>query len=249
MDDRVEIAPVGVVRSCFGGKFGAPRQPGLCPAAWGRLVFHEPFRNADCVRGLDGFSHVWLVWHLHQTAPRGWSPTVRPPRLGGNQRVGVFASRSTHRPNPLGLTLARLEGIDHSSPDEPALWLGGIDLIDGTPIFDIKPYLPYAETPQDPRTGYACEPIPRLSVAVDPAATTAFNALPPRARNVITEALALDPRPAARSRDVVSNERVHGAHLCGCNVRFQIDAGECRIVGIDHHNTPPMPPLPPSAKA
>ena len=101
----MNIEPVGVVRSCFGGKFGVPRQPGLCPSAWGRLVFHPPFRGADFLRGVEGFSHLWLVFGFHETADQGWNPTVRPPRLGGNQRVGVFASRSTFRPNGLGLSL------------------------------------------------------------------------------------------------------------------------------------------------
>jgi len=248
MDGRVEIAPIGVLRSCFGGKFGAPRQPGLCPAAWGRLVFHEPFRDAGCLRGLDGFSHVWLVWHLHLTAARGWSPTVRPPRLGGNRRVGVFASRSTHRPNPLGLSLARLEGIDHDAPDGPALWLGGIDLIDGTPVFDIKPYLAYAEAPADARAGYAGDAIPRLQVAVSPAAAAAFDALPPRARALIGEALALDPRPATRAREGDPG-RVYGAHLCGRNVRFRMDGEVCTIVEIASEGAPAAPPLPPQVAA
>jgi tRNA-Thr(GGU) m(6)t(6)A37 methyltransferase TsaA len=198
------------------------------------LVFHEPFRTPDVVRGLDGFSHVWLIWHLHQTADRGWSPTVRPPRLGGNKRVGVFASRSTHRPNALGLSLVRLEGIDDDSPDGPALLLGGIDLVDGTSVFDIKPYLPYAEAVPDAAAGYAENEIPRLPVDVAPAAEAAFSALPPRAQAVIRESLALDPRPAARSGEN-QTPTIHGAHLCGHNVRFRIDDGRCEILNCEPH--------------
>lgn len=106
------LDPIGTVRSCFGGKFGVPRQPGLCPSAWGKLVFHEGYRSPEAIRGIEGFSHLWLIFGFHETAGQGWKPTVRPPRLGGNQRVGVFASRSTYRPNGLGLSLVRLEGIE-----------------------------------------------------------------------------------------------------------------------------------------
>lgn len=229
----IPCTPIGFVRTCFGGKFAVPRQPGLCPNAWGRLVFHKPFRSPDVLRGIEGFSHVWLIWHFHQTAERGWSPTVRPPRLGGNRRVGVFASRSTHRPNPLGLSLARIEGIDRDGPDSPVLLLAGLDLVDGTPILDIKPYLPYAEAPPDARAGYAENGIPRLPVDVAPAAAPAFAALPPRARAVILEALALDPRPATSPRDeTAATPRTHGAHLCGHNIRFHITADRCEILEI-----------------
>ncbi|HSP44184.1 MAG TPA: tRNA (N6-threonylcarbamoyladenosine(37)-N6)-methyltransferase TrmO, partial [Luteolibacter sp.] len=149
------LDPIGIVRSCFGEKFAGPRQPGLCPSAWGELILHPPYRSHEAVRGLEGFSHIWLIFGFHETAAQGWSPTVRPPRLGGNQRVGVFASRSTFRPNGLGLSLVRLEGIDEDSPDAPVLKLGGLDLIDGTPVYDIKPYLPYAESVPDAHAGFA----------------------------------------------------------------------------------------------
>lgn len=232
-DAQTTLTPIGHVRTCFGGKFGVPRQPGLCPSAWGRLILHEPFRNPDVLREIEGFSHVWLIWHFHQTAERGWSPTVRPPRLGGNRRVGVFASRSTHRPNPLGLSLARIEGIETDRPDSPVLLLGGIDLVDGTPIFDIKPYLPYAESLPDARAGYAENEIPRLSVDVAPAVASAFSALPKRAQSVIRETLALDPRPAARASEADDDApRTHGVHLCGHNIRFQITADRCEILEI-----------------
>jgi len=226
------LTPIGIVHTCFGEKFGVPRQPGLCPSAWGRLVFCDPFRSPEVVRGLNGFSHVWLIWHLHQTAERGWAPTVRPPRLGGNKRVGVFASRSTHRPNALGLSLVRLEGVDHESPDAPVLLLGGVDLVDGTPVFDVKPYLPYAEAVPDATAGYAGSAIPILSVDIAPEAKAAFYALPSRAQQVIREALALDPRPAARSGDHTTFT-VHGVHLCGHNVRFRIGDGRCEVLQID----------------
>lgn len=223
------IEPIGVIRSCFGGKFGAPRQPGLCPSAFGSLELHQAYRSDEAIRGIEGFSHLWLIFGFHQTLDQGWHPTVRPPRLGGNQRLGVFASRSPFRPNGLGLSLVRLEGVDRSVPAAPVLLLGGLDLIDGTPVFDIKPYLPYAESPADTSGGFASEAPLRLPVVVHDAASAAFGSLPARAQALICEALALDPRPATQTED---DARIFGADLCGCNVRFTIAGGVCRIVEI-----------------
>jgi tRNA-Thr(GGU) m(6)t(6)A37 methyltransferase TsaA len=224
------LDPIGIVRSCFGGKFGVPRQPGLCPSAWGRLVFHEAYRRPEAIRGIDGFSHLWLIFGFHETLAQGWKPTVRPPRLGGNERVGVFASRSTFRPNGLGLSLVKLEGVDLTAAEGPVLLLGGLDLLDGTPVYDVKPYLPYAEALPDATAGFAREEIRRLPVEVDRAATEDFQRLPLRAQAVITEALSLDPRPATQ---VADGSREFGASLCGCNVRFVVRDGVCRIVRIE----------------
>ncbi|MEI6178600.1 MAG: tRNA (N6-threonylcarbamoyladenosine(37)-N6)-methyltransferase TrmO, partial [Verrucomicrobiota bacterium] len=211
------LSPIGTVHSCFGGKFGVPRQPGLCPDAWGRLVFHDGFRSPEAIRGIEGFSHLWLIFGSHETVGQGWKPTVRPPRLGGNRRVGVFASRSTFRPNGLGLSLVRLDGVDTTSPDGPALLLGGLDLLDGTPVYDIKPYLPYAESIPDAAAGFARDGIPRLVVEIADEAVAEFSSLPERAQSVIRQALSLDPRPAVQVDDI---GRVFGALLCGQNVRF-----------------------------
>ncbi len=223
------LEPIGIVRSCFGEKFATPRQPGLCPSAWGELVFHPPYRSREAIRGLEGFSHLWLIFGFHETLAHGWSPTVRPPRLGGNLRVGVFASRSTFRPNGLGLSLVRLEGIDVDSPDAPVLKLGGLDLIDGTPVHDIKPYLPYADSVPDARAGFASAEIPRLNVEIDDAAAADFEALPERARHLIREALSLDVRPATRVDD---DGRVFGAVISGRNIRFSIHGGACRVLAV-----------------
>jgi len=223
------LEPIGMVRSCFGSKFAVPRQPGLCPSAWGTLLFHEPYRSAEAIRGLEGFSHLWLIFGFHETAAQGWKPTVRPPRLGGNRRVGVFASRSTFRPNALGLSLVRLEGIDAAAADGPRLLLGGVDLIDGTPVYDIKPYLPYAEALPDAAAGFAGDEIPRLQVEIAEGAMDDFQQLPQRSQALIREALALDPRPAVQADDA---GRTFGALLGGHNVRFQIADGVCRIVEI-----------------
>jgi tRNA-Thr(GGU) m(6)t(6)A37 methyltransferase TsaA len=225
----LKLTPIGEVHSCFGGKFGVPRQPGLCPDAWGRLVFHEGFRSPEAIRGIEGFSHLWLIFGFHETAEQGWKPTVRPPRLGGNRRVGVFASRSTFRPNGLGLSLVRLEGVDTTSPDGPALLLGGLDLLDGTPVYDIKPYLPYAESIPDAAAGFAGDEIPRLAVEITDEAAAEFSKLPQRAQSVIRQALALDPRHAVQADDT---SRIFGALLCGRNVRFTVVNGICLVLAI-----------------
>ena len=224
------LHPIATVRSCFGGKFAVPRQPGLCPSAWGRLVFHEDYRSPEAVRGMEGFSHLWLIFGFHETADQGWKPTVRPPRLGGNQRIGVFASRSTFRPNGLGLSLVKLEGIDATSRESPVLLLGGLDLLDGTPVYDVKPYLPYAESLPEAAAGFAGQAMERLPVEVEGGAVEDFAQLSERTRAVIMEALSLDPRPATQMMDP---QRTFGASLCGCNVRFSIRKGVCRISSIE----------------
>ena len=222
----MEIEAIGYVRSCFGEKFAVPRQPGLCPSAWAELVFEKAFRSEAAVRGLEGFSHLWLIFHFHQTADQGWSPTVRPPRLGGNRRVGVFASRSTFRPNGLGLSLVRLEGIDLESSEAPVLKLGGVDLVDGTPILDVKPYLPYAEAPAGATGGFAAGEPERMVVEDG----GFLDGMAARDRRVVLEALSLDPRPAAGRAEP---GREFGVLICGRNVRFRVEDGVCRITGAE----------------
>lgn len=224
------LAPIGLLRSCFGEKFGVPRQPGLCPDAWATLELLPPFRSPEAVRGLEGFSHVWLVFGFHQTADQGWHPTVRPPRLGGNQRLGVFATRSTFRPNPIGLSLVRLEGIDLAAPNAPVLHFGGIDLVDQTPIYDIKPYLPYAESIPDATHGFAPAPESLLDVRVHPDAQADFAAWSPRAQRVVCRCLALDPRPAIHARS--HEKRRYGVVLCDRNVEFCVERQTCTILRI-----------------
>jgi len=228
----MDIEPIGFLRTCFGEKFAAPRQPGLCPGAWGSLEFVPKFRSEEAVRGLDGFSHVWLVFGFHKTQGQGWHPTVRPPRLGGNERVGVFASRSTYRPNGLGLSLVKLDRIAMEREDgmePPVLHFSGVDLVDGTPVYDVKPYLPFVEALPDARGGYAAQPPERVEVKVDPAAEEDFIKLDGRSSRVILEVLSLDPRPAASPNE---DGKAHGAVLCGKNVRFRFDSGTCWITGI-----------------
>ncbi|GAA5477832.1 tRNA (N6-threonylcarbamoyladenosine(37)-N6)-methyltransferase TrmO [Haloferula helveola] len=219
------MVPIARLRTCFGEKFAVPRQPGLCPSAWGRLIFEPEFRSADAVRGIEGFSHLWLIFGFHLTEDKGWSPTVRPPRLGGNERVGVFASRSTFRPNGLGLSLVRLEAVRLDVSEGPVLDLGGVDLVDGTPVFDVKPYLPYAESVSDAASGYAVEAPTRHPVE----GVENLEGFSERDRQVVIEALSLDPRPAAGREEP---DREFGAMICGRNVRFRFEADVCRILGV-----------------
>ncbi|MEP2774606.1 MAG: tRNA (N6-threonylcarbamoyladenosine(37)-N6)-methyltransferase TrmO [Luteolibacter sp.] len=228
----MKIEPIGFLKTCFGGKFGVPRQPGLSPSAWGTMELEAKFRSLESVRGLEGFSHVWLVFGFHETADEGWKPTVRPPRLGGNERVGVFASRSTYRPNGLGLSLVKLDRIGMEKEgglEPPVLHFSGVDLVDGTPVYDIKPYLPYAEALPEAIGGYAGKTPERVAVEIESGAQEAFDALDARSQQVIREVLSLDPRPAAGGEAA----KTYGAALCGRNVRFRFVDGTCWISTID----------------
>lgn len=219
----MNIEVIGHVRTCYGEKFGVPRQSGIVEQAWGELIFEPEFRNADAVRGLNGFSHVWVMFVFHKALRGDWKPTVRPPRLGGNERIGVFASRSPFRPNPIGLSVVKLDEIDLDHPDGPVLRLSGVDLVDGTPILDIKPYIPYAESIPDAAGGYVSGAPEKLPVQW-------MGGLPELAAEVrflIEETLASDPRPAYQ-RDEVGRE--YGCAISGYNVRWQVIDGSVLVV-------------------
>lgn len=217
LPDAFDLTPVGVIESDFPDKFGIPRQPGLAGAARASLVLLPPFDDPLAVRGLEAFSHLWLTFVFHQS-PERWSPLVRPPRLGGNARVGVFASRSTHRPNRLGLSLVELVDIDTARGVRLAL--RGADLVSGTPVLDLKPYLPWAESHPEARAGFAPEAPPTLPVDLS---LTAEAVLTRRddgdsLRALIRQVLAQDPRPAYRRG---AEERVYGVRLRDVDVRFR----------------------------
>ena len=141
----MEISPIAHIETDFGGKFGVPRQSGIVSGLCGRIVFEPAYRNPDALRGLADFEYVWLLWDFSEAHRQGWSPTVRPPRLGGNERMGVFATRSPYRPNNIGLSAVKLLGVDYDTKDGPVIFVGGADLMTGTPIYDIKPYLAYTD--------------------------------------------------------------------------------------------------------
>ncbi len=225
--------PIGVLRSPFREKFGIPRQPGLVPAVRATLALLPPFDRPEALEGLDGFSHVWLLFHFHATARQAWKPTVRPPRLGGNRRVGVFASRSMFRPNPLGLSVVELERIDRED-GKPVLHLRGADLLDGTPVLDIKPYLPWVDAVPDARASYASErPGAALPVRFAPGAARQCAEIArhwsefPR---LLEQILALDPRPAYRS-DAEAG-RIHGLRLGDYDIHWQVQGGTIEVLDI-----------------
>ena len=223
------------VRSDFPTKFGIPRQSGLVPELKARIVFEPEYRNPDAVRGLDQFSYIWLLWQFSEALRDTWSPTVRPPRLGGNTRVGVFASRSPFRPNSLGLSSVRLDKIDLDSDLGPVLHISGGDLMDGTPVFDIKPYLPYVDSHPDAEGGFT-DQTREYGLRVDiPECLMGY--VPEEKRAALAAVLANDPRPSYQN----DPSRVYGFFFAGLEVRFTVADGVlcvCEIVkngGQDGH--------------
>ena len=205
------------VRTDFPTKFGVPRQSGLIDALEARVVFTPPYRSRDALRGLDGFSHLWLIWQFSQALREGWSATVRPPRLGGNVRMGVFATRSPYRPNPIGLSCVRLEGIDLDAPDGPVLRVRGADMLDNTPVYDIKPYLPLSDCHPEAAGGFAAPQAKRaLRVEFPP---ELLRRVPARARAALVQVLAQDPRPAYQQ----DPDRLYGVPFAGVDVRFSVE--------------------------
>lgn len=226
------FSPIGTLRSPFREKFGIPRQPGLAPHAISRLVLAPDYAHDTCLTGLTDFSHLWLVFVFHATAEQGWQPAVRPPRLGGNARLGVFATRSMFRPNPLGLSVVELLAIT-DGPAGKELLLRGADLLDGTPVLDIKPYLPYADNIPAATARLAPAAPVRLPVSWSEQALNEATslAIPAGLRALVEEVLAQDPRPAYRPLATDSHE--YGIWLDSINVRFCADpAGGLRILSL-----------------
>lgn len=218
----MDIQPIAYIHTEFSEKFGIPRQSGLAGGLRGKIVFEKQFRDPEALRGVEGFSHLWLIWEF--SANRGgreWQPTVRPPRLGGNQHMGVFATRSPFRPNQLGLSCVQLEGVDWDAQDGPVLIVRGADLMDGTPIYDIKPYIKYADSHPDAACGYVDSLAERqLEVVVPQEIEFAF--ADKEALAALREVLALDPRPSYHN----DPEREYGMSFAGYNVRFRVADGE-----------------------
>jgi tRNA-Thr(GGU) m(6)t(6)A37 methyltransferase TsaA len=234
--------PIGFVESCFKEKFGIPRQPGLVPEAKGIIQLGKDPDLLTALKLLEGFSHLWLVFVFHRHGSRNWKPSIRPPRLGGARKVGVLASRSPHRPNPIGISAVILEKIVLDAPQGPQLHVGGIDLLDGTPILDIKPYIPYADCFPDAKTGWVLEPIERVPVDFTDESLQAIAEIDsrkgyPNLKNLITEMLGLDPRPAAQKRRLppsapeAQNTR-HGFLLFEFDVRWMIENERFKVIEI-----------------
>ena len=223
MDETFSMRVIARVHSEFPSKFGVPRQSGLVEDLESTLIFEPEFRNEDALRGLEGFSHLWLVWVFHQAAWREWSPTVRPPRLGGNARMGVFATRSPFRPNPIGLSSVRLAGMERTAEYGTVLRLRGADLVDGTPVLDVKPYVPYADSHPEALGGFAAVPAgAALAVEIPP---ELLERVPPERREALRGVLAQDPRPRYQE----DPERVYGFGFAGLEVRFSVAGGVAAV--------------------
>ena len=217
MEQTYPMKVIARIRSDFSSKFGVPRQSGLVDALTAAIVFEPEFRNADAVRGLEGFSHIWLIWAFHQAVRDNWSPTVRPPRLGGNARMGVFATRSPFRPNPIGLSSVKLDRVEFTNDLGPIIHVRGADLVDGTPIFDIKPYIPYADAHPDARGGFASAPAGATLQVVIPSAL--LEKVPTDRRKALRGVLAQDPRPHYQN----DPERVYGFQFAKLEVKFSVN--------------------------
>ena len=215
----MEICPIAHIRSDFSEKFGIPRQSGLVEELTAAVVFEPPYRVPDALRGVEGFSHLWLIWDFSQAHREGWSPTVRPPRLGGNKRLGVFATRSPFRPNPLGLSCVRLVEVRQDRALGPVLVVAGADLLDGTSIYDVKPYLPYADCKPEAVGGFASQP-KGTDLEVD-CPDRLLDCVPEGKRAALLAVLAQDPRPQYQD----DPNRVYGMAFAGLEVKFQV-AGE-----------------------
>ena len=219
------IHPIARMKSDFPDKFGVPRQAGIVEELESLIVFEPEYRNADALRGIGGFSHIWLIWQFSKALREDWSPTVRPPRLGGNERLGVFATRSPFRPNALGLSCVRLLGLEQDRDLGPVLRVAGADLVDGTPIFDIKPYLPYADCRQSATSGFAPDPGERLRVEFLPGEA---EKVPPGKLAALAGVLENDPRP----RYQADPERVYGFDFAGLAVKFRVEGDRLIVVSV-----------------
>ena len=218
------MRPIAHIRSDFAGKFGVPRQSGLVEALEALVVFEPEYRDPAALRGLEGFSHLWLIWAFDQALRDGWSPTVRPPRLGGNARLGVFATRSPFRPNPIALSAVTLAGMEETAEWGTVLRVRGADLMDGTPILDVKPYLPYADCRPEALGGFAAAAPDGEALAVEcPAAL--WEKVPPDRREALRAVLALDPRPKYQD----DPGRVYGFGFAGLEVRFSVEGEVLRV--------------------
>ena len=215
------------IHTDFPTKFGIPRQSGIVASLRGRVVFEPEYRNAEAVRGLEDFSHIWLLWEFSEAVRDGWSPTVRPPRLGGNVRKGVFATRSPFRPNPIGLSSVKLESIEIDPKLGPVLHVSGADMMDGTPIYDIKPYIAYTDCHPDAVSGFASKPADYLLEVVFPEAL--LQKVEPSKREGLKAVLAHDPRPQYQD----DPQRVYGMAFGELEVKFRVEGCQLIVVQVE----------------
>jgi tRNA-Thr(GGU) m(6)t(6)A37 methyltransferase TsaA len=223
-----ETKIIAHIRTDFPTKFGIPRQSGLIDELKGEIVFEPQYRVPEAVRGLEGFSHIWIIWQFSEAVRDGWSPTVRPPRLGGNKRMGVFATRSPFRPNAVGLSCVRLEEIVHGGKDGTVLRVAGADLMDGTPIIDIKPYLPLSDCHPEASGGFSSE---RAGYALEvDFPKELLEKVPKCKREALRAVLSHDPRPAYQE----DSERVYGFEFAGMEIKFTVADGKLTVVSAEN---------------
>jgi tRNA-Thr(GGU) m(6)t(6)A37 methyltransferase TsaA len=227
------VEPIGFIESPYTEKFAVPRQPGLVPAATARIVLHDDYANPDCVRGLTEFSHIWVLFLFHQTTAQGWKPLVRPPRLGGNEKRGVFATRSTFRPNNLGMSVVKVIGITYRDK-QTIIEVQSADWVNHTPVIDIKPYVPYADAIPEAVGGFAPS-APEQSLATTFSADAQqqlqqLNQQYPELQALISQVLAQDPRPAYQQNDTA--EREYGMTLYDVNIRWQVKNQQNHVISI-----------------
>ena len=225
--ETINIHPIARMHSDFATKFGIPRQSGLVEELRSTIVFEPEFRNDDALRGISEFSHLWIIWQFSEAVRQGWSPTVRPPRLGGNTRMGVFATRSPFRPNNLGLSCVQLLGVEHTQEYGTVLRVGGADLMDGTPIFDIKPYIPYGDCKPEATGGFTDRTGDFLLQVEFPPAL--LEKLPEDKRQAAIGVLSHDQRPTYQR----SPERVYGLSFAGCNIRFTVNDTQLTVLEVE----------------
>ncbi len=231
MAESVSMKIIGHIQTDFETKFGIPRQSGLVNSLKAAVIPEPEYRVAEAFRGLEGYSHLWLLWQFSEALREDWSPTVRPPRLGGNTRMGVFASRSPYRPNAIGLSSVKLEKIDYSAKEGPVLWVSGADLMNGTPIFDIKPYLAYTDAHPEATGGFALQETKgALAVSFLQELPSDF---PSEKRAGLLEALAQDPRPGYHD----DPERIYGMEFAGFELRFRVAEKQLTVLEVFRQNS------------
>lgn len=222
MEFAVKI--IGHIETDFSEKFGIPRQSGLVSSAMGNIVFEPEYKNADALRGLEGYSHIWLIWQFSEAVRDTWSPTVRPPRLGGNKRMGVFATRSPFRPNPVGLSCVKIESIDLKNVE---IIVSGVDMLNGTPILDIKPYLPHIDAKTDAFGGFAAD-FKDYALEVQISDEILLK-IPEKYRKTIIDILSGDPRPSYQD----DPERVYGLSYGGVEIKFTVSDGVLKVIDAE----------------
>lgn len=229
MPEPFSVYPIANIYTDFPEKFGLPRQAGLVGELEGKIVFKEEYRFSEALRGLEGFSHLWLIWQFSECADEEWHPTVRPPRLGGNKRVGVFASRSPFRPNSLGLSCVKIEKIDTDCENVPVIYVSGIDMLDGTPIFDIKPYIPFVDIKADAKEGYT-EQTKFYRAKVKYSEQTVKD-IPAEKLKALIRVLENDPRPSYKANE----KREYALSFAGFNIRFSAEDDEIEIIKAEKY--------------